>query len=70
MTDDSFLLCFNAHHEATDFSLPAAEFAPAWLVVLDTADPTGVTVKRYSVRPGATVRVVARAMMVLQAASQ
>jgi isoamylase len=25
-TDDSFLMCFNAHREAIDFVLPASEF--------------------------------------------
>ncbi|MBV9322058.1 MAG: glycogen debranching protein GlgX [Mycobacterium sp.] len=70
VTDDSFFLCFNAHHEATDFILPPAEFAPAWLVVLDTADPTGVPLGPNSVTAGATARVAARAMMVLQAGFQ
>ena len=40
VTDDSFVLCFNAHHEPIDFTLAAEEFGPAWLPVIDTAaDP-------------------------------
>jgi glycogen operon protein len=36
IVDDSFLLIFNAHHEALDFHLPA--IGAAWIRVLDTAD--------------------------------
>ncbi|HVX47604.1 MAG TPA: glycogen debranching protein GlgX [Mycobacteriales bacterium] len=36
--DDSFLLCFNAHPDALDFTLPPEEFAAEWRIVLDTAD--------------------------------
>jgi isoamylase len=39
ITDDSFLLCFNAHHGAIDFTLPPSEYAEKWEVVLDTATP-------------------------------
>jgi len=37
VTDDSFLLFFNAHHGQIDFVLPPAEYAEKWAVVLDTA---------------------------------
>jgi glycogen operon protein len=39
VTDDSFLLCFNAHHGSIDFTLPPSEYAGKWEVVLDTANP-------------------------------
>jgi isoamylase len=35
--DDSFLLLFNAHHEALSFTMPAESFARSWQVVIDTA---------------------------------
>ncbi|MDQ6848996.1 MAG: glycogen debranching protein GlgX [Actinomycetota bacterium] len=35
-TDDSFLMCFSAHHEAIDFTVPADEYAQTWQVVVDT----------------------------------
>ena len=38
VTDDSFVLCFNAHHEPIDFTLPPEEFGPAWVPVIYTAD--------------------------------
>src|SRR6202021_487061 len=36
VTDDSFFLCFNAHHELIEFTLPPVEFGPAWLPVVAT----------------------------------
>ena len=36
-SDDSFLLCFNAHHEPLRFTLPEARWGPSWQVVMDTA---------------------------------
>ena len=38
VTDDSFVLCFNAHHEPIEFTLPPKEFGPAWVPVIYTAD--------------------------------
>ena len=37
MTDDSFLLCFNGHDAAIKFTLPTAEYAEAWHIVVDTS---------------------------------
>ncbi len=39
VTDDSFILIFNAHDGSIDFTLPAAEYGAKWEVVLDTATP-------------------------------
>jgi isoamylase len=36
ITDDSFLLCFNAHHEPLRFTVPNTKFGERWVVVLDT----------------------------------
>ena len=38
ITDDSFLLGFNAHDDDVDFVLPAEEYSPFWDVLVDTAD--------------------------------
>jgi glycogen operon protein len=38
IVDDSFLLFFNAHHEAIAFSLPGPEWGKQWKRVLDTAE--------------------------------
>jgi glycogen operon protein len=37
VTDDSFLLLFNAHHEPVSFRLPPRRFGARWAVELDTA---------------------------------
>ncbi|WP_156685522.1 glycogen debranching protein GlgX [Mycobacterium sp. Marseille-P9652] len=34
--DDSFLLCFNAHYEPIEFTLPAKEFGASWQLVVFT----------------------------------
>ena len=39
MTDNTFLLCFNAHYEPLTFTLPNPSFGEAWGRVIDTADP-------------------------------
>ncbi len=39
VTDDSFIMIFNAHDGSLDFTLPAAEYGAKWEVVLDTATP-------------------------------
>ena len=35
--DDSFLLVFNAGHEATTFTLPSEGYGARWVVEIDTA---------------------------------
>jgi glycogen operon protein len=67
VTDDSFVLCFNAHHEPIEFTLPPKEFGPAWAPVIYTAD-TAAAEDAKPVAAGATVAVDARAVLVLQAA--
>jgi isoamylase len=42
VTDDSFLLCFNGHHEPIDFVLPPAEFGARWEPTIYTADTVAV----------------------------
>jgi len=67
VTDDSFVLCFNAHYEPIEFTLPPKEFGPAWTPVIYTAD-TATAEEAKPVTAGATVAVDARAVLVLQAA--
>jgi glycogen operon protein len=38
VVDDSFLICFNAHHEPLEFTAPAKAWGARWLRLLDTAD--------------------------------
>jgi isoamylase len=61
VTDDSFVLCFNAHHEPIQFTLPPKTFGESWERVIYTSSdgPDG------PVEAGATVMVDARAVLVL-----
>jgi isoamylase len=65
--DDSFVLCFNAHYEPIEFTLPPTDFGAAWVTVIYTADTTTAE-EAKPVTAGATVAVDARSLMVLQAA--
>ena len=69
VTDDSFVLAFNAHHERIDFVLPPSEFAQAWLPVLDTYEVAGVRDDWTPIAAGDKVIVRPRGMVVLQASA-
>ncbi|HSN34811.1 MAG TPA: glycogen debranching enzyme, partial [Arthrobacter sp.] len=66
ITDDSFLLGFNAHDDDVDFTLPAEEYSPFWDVLVDTSDQanTGEPLKAQSV-----LKLAAKSMVVLRAHS-
>jgi len=64
ITDDSFLLCFSAHHEPIDFVLPGREETIDWLVVLDTAISAVTDAK--PVPAGEVLTVQPRTLVVLQ----
>jgi isoamylase len=82
VTDDSFLLCFNAHDDDIDMTIPSADYGTEWTVVVDTATGEvfaesggGVVLGVVSgdnptnartVASGATIPVVARSLVVLQ----
>jgi len=66
VTDDSFVLCFNAHDESIEFTLPPTDFGAAWVPVIYTAD-TATAQEAKPVTAGAKVAVDARSVMVLQA---
>jgi isoamylase len=67
VTDDSFFLCFNAHHEPIEFSLPSTEFGQSWTPVVDSAVLAGSLENSQPIPAGQSVQVAARAMVVLQA---
>ena len=66
VTDDSFLLCFNAHHDDTEFVLPGEAFGAAWTPVIDTA-ALRAPVNATPVAAGSAVRIAGRSTVVLQA---
>ena len=63
MVDDHFYLAFNASHEPIDFTLPSDDYAQGWTTVLDTAEMNEV--EPVEVKPGETVTVQGRAIVVL-----
>jgi isoamylase len=82
VTDDSFLLCFNAHDDDIEMTVPAAGYGEAWTVVVDSASGEvyaesggGVVVgvvagdqltEARTVAAGATITAAARSLLVLQ----
>jgi glycogen operon protein len=69
VTDDSFVICFNAHHEPIEFTAPPEEFGAAWQPVIDTAADAGAP-DADPVAATQTLKVGARAIVVLQAVAQ
>jgi isoamylase len=66
VTDNSFLLCFNAHHEDITAQLPGNGYGQEWTVVLDTAtgEPPGT---RGLTAPGnAKINITARSLVALE----
>ena len=68
IVDDTFLLCFNAHHETLTFQLPSGHFGERWYRVIDTADPD-LREPIDALATGHGVRVVDRSLVVLQLAA-
>jgi isoamylase len=75
VTDDSFLMVLNAHHEDIQVTLPGPEYGTGWAIVVDTAVgevltlttvPGVVAADPPKVPGGATRRVAARSVVVLQ----
>ncbi|MBP2215745.1 glycogen debranching protein GlgX [Arthrobacter sp. CAN_C5] len=64
ITDQNFLLLFNASDEPVDFTLPPREYAPAWDEVIDTA---GKFADSDSIPSEATITLEAKSMVVLRA---
>ncbi|WP_043456529.1 glycogen debranching protein GlgX [Gordonia polyisoprenivorans] len=64
IVDDSFIICFNAHYEPIEFTLPTI-LESGWTGVLDTAQPTGDS-DIEDASGGTTFAVQARSLLVLR----
>jgi glycogen operon protein len=66
MSDDSFLLLFNAHTDTVTFTLPEAAWGARWLPVIDTVDDDAfaerapLDARAVIDRPGLSLQVVRR----------
>jgi isoamylase len=67
VTDDSFLLFFNAHYEPITFTLPGEEYGESWEWSIDTARPMASEVSEDdSLKANGEVMLEARSMVVLR----
>jgi len=67
ITDDSFVLMFNAYHESLDFVVPSVIENVHWVPVLDTNLPTGIPEKGVDPHEsGDTLTLAPRSMVILQ----
>jgi isoamylase len=75
VTDDSFLLCLNAHYEDIEVTLPGEEYGTRWGIVVDTAvgevvtlsTALGIVAAEPPIAKGGDVHLVpARSVLVLQ----
>lgn len=62
VSDDCFLLLFNASDDAVDFTLPGSDYAQRWVVEIHTA---GVSAAEFSAEE--TVSVTSKSVLVLRA---
>jgi glycogen operon protein len=67
ITDQSFLLLFNAGDEPVAFTLPAADGASGWHVVADTAEPARKVASAGNGSPLTTREVAGRSVVILRA---
>ncbi len=64
VVDDSFLVAFNAHEDAVEFTLPPERFSSRWVKVVDTADALA---EGDQVKAGDSMEMPGRSLAVLRA---
>jgi len=69
VTDDRFLLLFNAGPEPITFTLPESKLSGDWEIVIDTVSPRGDPVDTIGFMPRTKVDVAGRAVVVLRSRS-
>ena len=63
LSDQHFIILFNAGTEPVDFTIPTAEYSPRWEVVIDTA---GARADGAPLDPGGSVVLQAKSLMLLR----
>jgi isoamylase len=61
LTDDSFYVVFNAHHEAVSFRMPAEKYGKSWKLVLNTS--LGFVDEQKTIKAAEEFRVEERSLM-------
>ena len=64
VSDDSFLLCFNADGQPQKFVMPQGEYAQEWVAALNTAESTGESA--LVVKAGEAISLRERSFLVLR----
>ena len=67
ITDESFLLMFNAAEHDLEFTIPPSDYGERWVSELDTADPAPGQ-EPGTVKSGDTVLLTSRSLQVLRRA--
>jgi hypothetical protein len=65
ITDDTFYLCFNAHHEQVSFNLPGKE-PVSWQIIINTMDPGGFIAEAPAQAAGTELPVEGRSFCLLK----
>jgi glycogen operon protein len=67
ITDDTYVLFFNAHHERLPFRLPRIRTSRAgWELVLDTARESGFLEEKIHYPATGTVELIERSLVLLR----
>jgi isoamylase len=66
IVDDTFLILFNAGHDAIRWCIPGPEWSVRWTVDLDTADPRRGSTRTVTVRPRDELEVAGRSLIVMR----
>jgi isoamylase len=65
ITDDSFYLMFNAHHDAVEFDLPSSSFYQYWQKVLDTTQAE-LHEDTPALKAGLSISVPGRSLIIMR----
>jgi isoamylase len=68
VTDNSFLLCFNAHYTDIDVQLPGNGYGQEWTVVLDTATDQLPGSRGHTTAGDAKITITGRSLVILERA--
>ena len=66
ITDDSFIMIFNAHHEDIEFTLPKKDLGASWRLIVDTSDSSGYPDEEKLIAAEGTIMVQPRSTLILR----
>lgn len=66
ITDDSFIMIFNAHHGDIEFTLPTKDLGARWRLIVDTADSGGYPAEETYIDAEGTITVQPRSTLILR----